>query len=72
MRSLLILATLALVCFVDKNSAAAVRRDDGFSKDDADVFNDIGKTTDKLLNSDATPDNTFGDTVFTAPNDATH
>lgn len=27
MRSLLVLATLALVCFVDKNSAAAVRRD---------------------------------------------
>ncbi|KAG0761468.1 hypothetical protein G6F33_004634 [Rhizopus arrhizus] len=36
MRSFLILATLALVCFVDKNSAAAVRRDD-----DSSVYNAI-------------------------------
>ncbi|KAG1166858.1 hypothetical protein G6F36_012781 [Rhizopus arrhizus] len=35
MRSLLILATLALVCFVDKNSAAAVRRDNSSSIDNA-------------------------------------
>ena len=72
MRSLLILATLALVCFVDKNSAAAVRRDDGSSKDNAGLFNDIGKIADEVSNSDATPDNPFGDTVFTAPNDAAH
>jgi hypothetical protein len=50
MRSLLILATLALVCFVDKNSAAAVRRD--FSTPGADSsITTAGSSTNAQTNA---------------------
>ena len=58
MRSLLILATLALVCFVDKNSAAAVRRDGGSSIDNAgspiDAQTDVRKNYNPAANLDDT------------------
>ncbi|KAG0735059.1 hypothetical protein G6F62_011562 [Rhizopus arrhizus] len=67
-------ATLALVCFVDKNSAAAVKRDV------ADFFNDITTAANKYFGPGATPDttpsdpatSTPGDTVIKAPTDPNH
>ncbi|KAG0748264.1 hypothetical protein G6F57_003710 [Rhizopus arrhizus] len=49
MRSLLILATLALVCFVDKNSAAAVRRDFSTPSTDSSITT-AGSSTNAQTN----------------------